>query len=297
MRPSPVLGSQTVLVFGASGLLGSTLCPLLRQQGLRVLRQSRSANTDLYCDPCSQVDVQNVVRAVQPHVIINLVAESNVDRCETEPVRAFEGNVLAARSIASATLACESRPHMIHISSDQVYSGPGPHSEEKVNPVNIYGLTKLAGELFALDAGATVLRTNFYGRSRCAGRLSFTDWLTDSLGDSTPFTVFEDVQFSALHLETLAKLIGKTAEQRIPGLYNLGTTDSISKASFAAQFAELLGLETSHMRHGRVTDLRLTARRPNDMSMDVSRFETAFGTPLPTAANELTRAVKDYGRL
>ena len=296
MQSSLNMDARTVLVFGASGLLGSSLCPLLARQGFRVLRQGRSVDAEVCCDPCSETDVRNAMRATQPKIVINLVAESNVDRCETEPARAFAGNVVAARLIAGATLACGSRPHLIHVSSDHVYSGPGPHREEQVDPVNVYALTKLTGEIFALDAGATVLRTNFHGRSRCTGRPSFTDWLSYSLGDSAPFTVFEDVRFSALHLETLATLIGETAVKRNPGLYNLGTTDSISKASFAARFAELLGLDTTHMRSGRVADHRLPAKRPTDMSMDVSRFETAFGIPLPTAVNELARAAADYRR-
>ena len=89
-----------------------------------------------------------------------------------------------------------------------MYSGAGPHSEEHVHPINVYGLSKYTGELIAQQAGATILRTNLYGLSHCPDRKSFSDWAIQSLRDSAPITVFEDVKFSALHIKTLCEFVG-----------------------------------------------------------------------------------------
>ena len=50
---------------------------------------------------------------------------------------------------------------LIHISTDQLYSGEGPHIENKINPLNVYALTKRLGEIEASKVPSSILRTNF----------------------------------------------------------------------------------------------------------------------------------------
>ena len=54
---------------------------------------------------------------------------------------------------------------LLHLSTDQVYSGKGPHRENFTNPINNYGKTKLKGEGFVKKINGCILRTNFVGKS------------------------------------------------------------------------------------------------------------------------------------
>lgn len=289
---------STVIVFGASGLLGASLVPVLRACGHTVLAQSRDLGADLCLDPSDRGAVAAALVRHRPSAVINLVAATNVDQCEAQTELAWQANAGVVASIVEGILDfdCDlaSRPHLVHISTDQVYDGPGPHAEDEVHPINVYGLSKYAGELLAERVGATVLRGNFYGRSRTAGRVSFSDWVVRSLRKKTPITVFDDVKFSAIHIDTLCDFIVRSIALRPAGIFNAGCRDGISKAGFAMALARALGLSTENVRMGTTADVAFKARRPLDMTLQVSRLEAAFDLKCPNILNEIEYTSKEY---
>lgn len=289
---------SNVIVFGASGLLGASLVPVLRTRGYTVLSQSRGPGADLRLDPSNRVAVAAALSLHRPVAVVNLVAATNVDQCEMQTELAWQANAAVVAAIAEGILALgndpASRPHLVHISTDQVYDGPGPHAEDEVHLVNVYGLSKYTGELLAERVGATVLRSNFYGRSRCAGRVSFSDWLVRSLRSKTPITVFDDVKFSAIHIDTLCDFISRSIELRPAGIFNAGCRDGISKAGFALALAYALGLPTDNVKVGTSADAALKARRPVDMTLQVARLEAVFNLQCPNMLSEIERTSKEY---
>lgn len=287
-----------VIVFGASGLLGASLAPRLRTLGHTVLIQGRGEGADLRLDPSNRAAVVAALALHRPTAVVNLVAATNVDQCEAQPELAWQVNAGVVAAIAEGILALgndvASRPHLVHVSTDQVYDGPGPHAEDEIHPINVYGLSKYTGELLAQRVGATVLRTNFYGRSRCVGRVSFSDWLVRSLREATPITVFDDVKFSAMHIDTLCGIIARSIERRPVGIFNAGCRDSISKAGFALALASVLGLPRDNVRVGTSADVALKAHRPLDMSLQVARLEAALDLQCPSILAEIEHTAKEY---
>lgn len=279
-------------------MLGASLVPVLRACGYTVLAQSRDFGADLRLDPSDRGVVAATLALHRPSAVINLVAATNVDQCETQTELAWRANAGVVAAIVEGILALDnapsSRPHLIHISTDQVYDGPGPHAEDEVHPINVYGLSKYAGELLAERVGATVLRSNFFGRSRTAARVSFSDWLVRNLREKTPITVFDDVKFSAVHIDTLCNFIVRSIVLRPAGIFNAGCCDGISKAGFAMALARALGLSTENVRIGISADVALKARRPHDMTLQVSRFEAALDLQCPNMLNEIEYTSKEY---
>lgn len=288
----------TVIVLGASGLLGASLVPVLNKLGHRVVAQSRRAGFDLCLDPCNASALLDALKKIDPDVIVNLVAATDVDQCETSPQVAWRinadvvGNL--AKSVAELSHSSKRKPHVIQISTDQVYDGQGPHREDRVNLVNVYGISKYMGELFAERVDATILRTNFYGRSHCADRVSFSDWLVRRLREQVPTTVFDDVKFSAMHIDSLCDVIARCIIHRPVGIFNAGCRDSISKAQFALELAGAINLSTKHVTVGSSTGSGLKACRSLDMSLDVSKLEIALGIQCPSISGEIARTAKDY---
>lgn len=286
-----------IIVFGASGLLGANLVPTLRLLGHAVLTQSRGEGADLCLDPLDRTAVVAAMALYRPAVVVNLVAATNVDQCEVEPELAWQANAGVVASITEGIRCLGGgalRPHLVHVSTDQVYDGPGPHAEDEVHPINVYGLSKYTGELLAEREGATVLRSNFYGRSRCVGRLSFSDWLVRSLRDSVPITVFDDVKFSAMHIDTLCNIIARSIDRRPVGIFNAGCRDAISKADFALALASALGLSSTKVKVGTTADVTLKARRPLDMSLQVARLEAVLDMQCPSMHAEIEHTAKEY---
>jgi dTDP-4-dehydrorhamnose reductase len=283
-----------VLVVGARGMLGASLCPLLEAAGHDLLRQSRAEGLDLQFDPADVEAWRLILSDRHPEAVVNLAAATDVDRCEDDPQWAYDANVSPVLAFVRAARDTGSSAHFVHISTDQLYDGVGPHAEGAVRPCNVYALTKLAAELVALEYPSTILRTNFFGASRSPERRSFSDWIVGSLRTGSPITVFDEVLFSALHLDSLCEVIARAIEMRLCGIFNVGTADGISKADFAFELAKQLGLSTVSMRVGSVTEVCLRARRPLDMRLNPTRFEHAFGIPSPTMSEEINHTVRDY---
>ncbi len=282
-----------ILVLGASGMLGSRLVPLLIDQGHAVLAASRNHANGVQIDLQDQAATVAAVRSTSPDVAINLVGMTDVERCDSHPKEAWQANVHSAENIARA--CTEMGAHLVHLSTDQVYDSVPPCKEANACPGNHYAMTKYAGELAALRAGATVLRTNFFGLSAHATRRSLTDWIFSALKENRSIQVFEDVHFSPLDMGTLCEVIHVVTQYRHSGVFNLGSQKGLSKADFAFAFAEALGLSSE--RFSRTTAHQsglLKTWRPKNMCMDSSHFEAIFNVRLPTLQSEIERSAKEY---
>jgi dTDP-4-dehydrorhamnose reductase len=283
-----------VLVPGGNGMLGSVLVPGLRERGHEVLVLGRSAPPPLAVDLTDGVATHAALQAISPDVIVNLAALTNVDACEQDPGRAFDANARSVQNLAAWVSARRSAAHLVQVSTDQVYDGQGPHREAGVRPINYYAYSKALGEAFATQCGATILRTNMFGRSRCAQRKSLSDWLVERLRSSTPTPVFTDVLFSPLSFETVSRVLCDFVESRIAGTYNLGSRAGMSKADFAFRLAETLGLSTDPLVRGVSASVALVARRPADMRMDCGLIESRLGVPMPELQAEITLMGNSY---
>lgn len=275
-----------ILVCGASGLLGATLVPYLVSQGYEIVRHGKHSGSDVSCDLTDKDAAHGLIKDVHPDIVVNLVALTNVDKCETNPHEAYLLNVRTVENLVSA-MHGNTNSYLIHLSTDQVYDSTGLSREDGIRLTNTYALTKYAGEIAARHMPSTVLRTNFFGHSALTGRKSFSDWLLDCLRDGTQFTTFTDIVFNPLSMETLSALIARAVEVRIDGVFNLGSKGAMSKADFAFELASIYGLDTRNMRRGVSSEMALQAYRPKDMSMDCSSFEAAFDVALPPLKQEI----------
>lgn len=281
-----------IVIFGAYGLLGTPLSSFLTSKDHQVRRQTRGAGGDVSLDPYDADAVTDYLAQTRPDIVVNLIAATNVDACEADVAGAWHANCRSAEVIAAAV--GRTGGHLIHISTDHLYDGAGPHAEGSASPCNVYSLTKYAGELAVLPVGATVLRTNFVGRSHVRGRSGLSDWLYGTLAQHQPATVFADILFAPLHVSSLCGIIERAISLRPAGIYNAGSRNGISKADFALEFANRLGLDASCLVVGRSTDIPTRVRRPFDMRMQVERFERDFGFIAPTMSETLDLLARDY---
>lgn len=260
-----------------------------------VIGQMREPENERRLDLSNFEDTYAMLNATAPDAILNLVGLTDVDRCESFPNEAYIGNVKTLESMVSWIKMTSKPIYLVHISTDQVYDGVGPHSEMNVSLKNYYAFSKYAGELIARSVESAVLRTNFFGRSKSAKRSSLTDWLFRSLSEERAIQVFEDVLFSPLSMKTLTKMIGITLHKKISGIYNLGSRNGLSKADFAYHFANELNLKTQLMSPIATAEVDfLKTYRPKDMRLNVNKFEQATGVALPYLTDEIKNVAREY---
>lgn len=132
-----------VLVIGATGQLGRELALGQAPDGVTLSSLGRD-KADL-CDPAS---LRAAVRDARADWVVNAAAYTAVDRAEEEPAAAYAANMAGPRVLAEA--AMEAGAAILHVSTDYVFDGSKrtPWSEDDpVGPLNVYGASKLAGEL------------------------------------------------------------------------------------------------------------------------------------------------------
>ncbi|AVR95295.1 dTDP-4-dehydrorhamnose reductase [Pseudoduganella armeniaca] len=150
-----------ILLTGCSGQVGYELERSL--QGLGEVVAVDRSRMDL-----SDLDqVRDVVRAVQPRLIVNPAAYTAVDKAESEPELAHRINAQAPGVMAEEALRLGAA--LVHYSTDYVFPGddPGARVEtDATGPLNVYGASKLAGEQAIVASGVPhlILRTSWvYG--------------------------------------------------------------------------------------------------------------------------------------
>lgn len=284
-----------ILVAGATGLLGSTLTPFLRGRGNTVVTHARSSNADYLADLTNKSEAFAMLNKVRPEIIVNLVGLTSVERCEIFPNEAYLVNTQVVENLAQWIIESNSSSHLVQISTDHVYDGVGPHTEDQVALKNYYAFSKFAGELAAKQVSSTILRTNFIGRSKINNRQSLTDWVYHSLLDGNNIQVLSDVFFGPLAMDTLAELIQMVVERKIMGVFNLGSHDGMSKANLDFAFAECLRLPVGGMTLIDSSKAKfLHAYRPKDMRMVCSKFENTFDIKLPHVRDVIEQVAKEY---
>ena len=286
---------NSILVTGATGLLGSSLVPYLKNYGYKVVTHGRNKGADVMVDLVNQVEVSAMLDKVQPRAIINLVGLTNVDLCEQQVNLAYLTNTRSVENIVHWIASKNSACHLVQISTDHIYDGYGLHSESDVIITNNYALTKYAGELSALKVPSTILRTNFLGRSCISYRESFSDWLYYSLTGNKKIQVLNDVFFSPLSINILIKMIRLVLEKRPIGVYNLGSKNGMSKADLCFSFAERCGFSTDLMESIESAGANfIKTYRPRNMMMDSTKFEKTLDVELPNLRDVIKYITQEY---
>lgn len=289
------MSKKKILVTGATGMLGSTLVPFLRERGYSVVTQGRQSTADFPADLTRVGDARELIAEVAPDAIVNLIGLTSVEGCEENLHRAYLVNTKTVENIADAMRNQKIDSHLIHISTDHIYDGSGFHAEGDVTITNNYAITKYAGELAALQVRSAILRTNFIGRSRVEGRQSLTDWVFQSMKRGDSIEVLTDVLFSPLSMACVSEMVDVVVQKEAVGVFNLGSRGGMSKADLDFAFAEAVGLPTKSMTRIISSEARfLRAYRPKNMRMDSSKFESALGVTLPALDDEINRVAREY---
>jgi dTDP-4-dehydrorhamnose reductase len=157
-----------ILLIGAGGQLGSDL--ITNNPGHHIVAPDRNE-----LDVTRNESIKVAVRNSRCDWVINTAAFHNVPLCEEQPDKAFRVNCVAVRDLA---LACEAHgARLMTFSTDYVFNGEQrkPYREEdRPAPLQIYGVSKLAGENIARAVAperVVVVRTcGLYGRSGAASK-------------------------------------------------------------------------------------------------------------------------------
>ncbi len=261
------------LLFGSNGQLGTVLRKLL-------LLNVESYLTDI----SDQEEVNRWLGENEAYgEIINVAAMTAVDGCETDEYRALEVNALGPKYLAENV--ARQGGTLLHVSTDYVFPGtdPTPRKEtDPVCPINAYGRTKWAGEVFvrALCPKHFIVRTAWlYGLH---GK-NFVKTILKKARETGHISVVEDQYGSPTFANDLAEALLQLAQTEQYGTYhctNAGVCSWFELASAAVDIAgipcEKEAITTEEYRRR----FPQSARRPMYSALDNTKIAGVLGKPL-----------------
>ncbi len=272
-----------ILVTGAYGQLGRVLNEL---SGKFPFWQFVFTDLDVF-DVTDEIVVQDFFRKNSPNFVINCAAYTAVDKAETDVANARNVNALAPGYLAkSARIAGAG---FLHISTDYVFNGESfiPYSElNAVNPVSVYGKTKLEGEERSLHENpeTCIVRTSWLysayghnflktilklGRERNEIRVVF-----DQIGTPTYAADLAEVIVSIMEIYLTRK------ENFSPGIYHFSNEGVASWYDFAKTIFEIAGIGCRVVPV--LSDAFPTAaKRPHYSVLNKSRLKTNYNIEIP----------------
>lgn len=284
-----------LLITGISGRLGVNLGMLARDRyrvaGCYLHNPVAIEGVEIvHADLTRHGVLDELVRQLNPDVIVHTAGLTNVDVCEENPVLARRLNVDVAAEVAR--VAGDREKQLVHLSTDHVFSGTQAwHDEvETPAPVNVYAQTKTDAETAVLDVcpQALIIRTNFYGWGPPKS-ISFSDWIVSALERGETLGMFTDVFFTPILMNDLAEIILELVAAGACGLYHVAGGERLSKYDFARRIADVFSLSPTRIQPTSVEEVRLQAARPKDMSLRTDKVARFLGRQMPTANEGLKR--------
>lgn len=232
-----------ILVFGGWGQLGSDLA--LVAAGRHDLVRPRRAEVDV----TDAGAVERTVAEHRPHAVVDAAAFHKTELCERDPGTTFEVNVLGALNVARACRATGARA--VYVSSDYVFDGANPHGyveDHPVAPVNLYGISKVAGERAVRNdcPDSLVVRgSSLFGHAGSSGKGgNFVETMLAKAAAGEAVSVVDDLFFAPSATHDMAERILLLLERRVPaGTYHVANAGSCSWYGFARRTFELAGVE------------------------------------------------------
>ena len=280
---------KKILVTGANGQLGSELRELsVHYSQFEWVFADRSV-----LDLSDLESIPDYLDSIQPQIIINCAAYTAVDKAETETELADVLNHQAVGVMAqwSASHTCR----LIHISTDYVFDGNSSTAldeEAPTAPINVYGQTKLAGELACMreNPGAIIIRTSWvystFGNN-------FVKTMSRLMQERDSLNVVNDQIGSPTYAADLAQAIMTiiTHAHWQAGIYHFSNEGAISWYEFALAIQEISGFDCL-VSGIPSSDYPTPAKRPHYSLLDKSKITTTFGVVVPGYRESLKTCIE-----
>ena len=284
-----------ILITGAFGQLGHSLQSVLSKKSNYELictgRKVKKGQEGIPLDIRNQVALKELINTTAPDILINLAAMTNVDACELNPKLAGEINVAGLQHI------CDSfEGKIIHLSTDYVFDGTsGPYKEDDpLNPISIYGKTKLASEhiLLEKDIKNLVIRGNVLYDYSPHTSASFLNWVVSSLKGNQEIKVVEDQFNNPTWTRSMSDIIELSIENDLEGIIHWGDSVHISRFEFAKLIAKKFSLNESLIKPVLTSELNQPARRPLQSGLSTEKLVNMLDIIPPSIDDCLDEIIK-----
>jgi dTDP-4-dehydrorhamnose reductase len=222
------------LIIGANGQLGNDLAAVFEPDETIPLNHEHIEITDYD-------QSRKVIEKYKPEVVLNTAAYHNVPDCEKNPEMAFQVNSLGLKNLSEI---CQlNQMSLVHISTDYVFDGSknSPYTEKDTpNPLNVYGISKLAGEFFVkkVEKHYVIRVASLFGKTGCRakGGGNFVKTMLHLAKTKDRIQVTSNVRCSPTSTQDAAAKIHEILQEKFtPGIYHVTNDGTCSWYEFALE--------------------------------------------------------------
>ncbi|MDR5658095.1 dTDP-4-dehydrorhamnose reductase [Serpentinicella sp. ANB-PHB4] len=249
-----------ICILGGMGQLGYELKKIYQDHEVFNYRKNELDITD-------QDKLYNILKELQPNVVVNAAAITDIDLCEEKRKAAFNVNTKAAKNIAEITNEIGSE--LVHISTDYVFDGNKLTAYDEYdipNPINVYGLSKYKGEEEVKKS------TNQYYIVRVSWLYShrgynFINSMLNLSSNHTIVKVVNDQRGSPTYSFDVAYGIKEMIRNKKHGIYHLANKGSCTWYELALEVCKLKNIKAKILPINS-NEIETKARRPKNTSLN-----------------------------
>lgn len=295
----PVNREEKVLIIGSSGLLGSNLSFSLRGKSNLTLTQVSRQSSPTTTHTISSYDravLRELIDEFMPSVVVNCVGVVGHDKVNTSPEIARQANLEIPAHLAELTQ--DQGIRFVHFSSDSVYSGnprKAPFSEtSETRPFSLYGHQKLESESVVLERhpGSLVLRVNFFGWSQSGTKGMLDHFAYHAVRETRPIG-YSRYFVTSIYTGNLAKVLVGALEGGLVGIFNLGSSNSLSKFEFGRTFFGQTNRDVDDVIAGDPSFWAADGTVARDLSMSSEKIERALGIKVASQEEGIAQALNE----
>ena len=248
-----------IAVIGSTGQMGTDLMKVLQDEHDVIGFTHENLEVSDY-DSCLKLKERH------PDVIVNTAAFHKTDQCEDELVRTFSVNAIGARNVT--LISKEIGATTVFISTDYVFDGnkKEPYTEDDpTNPINSYGISKLAGELYTKQNPKHYIArvASLFGRAGASGKGgNFVETMITKAKNNEAINVVNDMWMSPTYTKDAAEIIKRILELELPfGIYHASNQGFCTWFQFSQEIFRMTNL-TPTLRSIESVQIKTNAKRP-----------------------------------
>ena len=282
--------TNKIIVFGGAGQLGQCINKVSTEMNLKSFLFLDEFEGDIL----NLETLRVLFEKERPAFVINCAAYTAVDKAEDEPGHCENINKHGAANLARCCVAFEAK--LIHVSTDFVFEGNRPfllNEEDVAEPVNVYGKTKLQGELeiTKILKAHYIIRTSWL-YSEYGG--NFVKTMRKLGGEREELNVIVDQVGTPTYAIDLATAIINViaADNNAYGTYHYSNEGVTSWYDFAKAIFDISGISIKlHPIPGSAFPTK--ARRPAFSVMDKTKIKNTFGIAIPYWRDSLGNCIQE----
>lgn len=290
-----------VLITGAYGLIGSRILELA-PKNWEIITLSNELKKEEFKN-ASHIDadirdfekIEKAFFKYEPDWILHLAAYTDVDGSERKKNLAYGINCLGTKNIAALSKKVGAK--IIFLSTDHVFDGKNGNfkEEDKTNPINYYGFTKLKGEeeIIKNSDQFTILRISYPYRVKYEQKLDPLRFIIKSLAAGRSLQLVSDQFITPTFIDDLALIIFSVIKRNIFGLYHSGGGGCITFFDMGKLISKIFGLDEKLITETRLEmflkESGRIAKQPQKSCLDSSKLRKkhnleirGFSEVLPT---------------